>query len=242
MKFLDSKAKKIGFYSTVIFHLLLLISFLITTIGGIISEETSFVLDFSKQELEEQLAKEEQMKDEVSKELDAMLSGRRAPSTNYRNVAVDRSNKPLKDDRSKDPGKVYDEAKALQAKLDAAREANLREQGTDDDVAVNNSKENTSKTEAYKGPSVVSYSLDNRKAISLPVPAYKCYVGGDISVRIIVNNKGYVVGAQVIESASSADECIREYAVRAARRSRFSASSTADSRQVGEIVYRFIAQ
>lgn len=243
MKFLDSKAKKIGFYSTVIFHLLLLISFLITTIGGIISEETSFVLDFSKQELEEQLAKELQIKEDVSKELDAMLSGKSVPSTNYRNVVVNRSSKALKDDRFKDPSKVYDEAKALQDKLDAARDAALREQGSDEDVAISdNSKDKSSKTEAYKGPSVVSFSLDNRKAISLPVPVYKCYGGGDVSVRIIVNNNGYVVGAQVIESASAADECIREYAVRAARRSRFSASATAENRQVGEIVYRFIAQ
>lgn len=54
MNFLDSKEKKIGFYSTVIFHLLLVIVFLLTTIHGIISEETSFVLDFTKQEQIEQ--------------------------------------------------------------------------------------------------------------------------------------------------------------------------------------------
>ncbi len=241
MKFLDTKAKKIGFYSTVIFHLLLLISFLITTIGGIISEETSFVLDFSKQELEAQLAKEQQLKDDVSKELDALLSGKSSSSTTYRNVAVDRNNSRLKDDRFNNPNAVYDEAKALQDKLDAAREAALREQGSDDDVSVAN-RDEFEEEASYKGPSVVSYSLDNRKAISLPVPVYKCYGGGDVSVRIIVNNKGYVIGAQVIESASAIDECIREYAVRAARRSRFTASATAESRQVGEIVYRFIAQ
>ena len=48
MSFLDSKEKKVGFYSTIIFHLVVLIIFLLTAIHGIVSEETSFVLDFSK--------------------------------------------------------------------------------------------------------------------------------------------------------------------------------------------------
>jgi TonB family protein len=76
----------------------------------------------------------------------------------------------------------------------------------------------------------------------LPVPAYKCQGGGDVSVQISVNRKGYVVGASVIESVSSSDECLIRSAVAAAKRSRFRASTSAPEKQVGEIVYRFIAQ
>ena len=45
-----------------------------------------------------------------------------------------------------------------------------------------------------------------------------------------------------MDEASSSDKCLRDFAVRAARLSRFSASETAPARQHGEIVYSFIAQ
>lgn len=238
-RYLDTKEKKVGFYSTIIFHFVLVIIFLLTTIHTIVSEETSFVLDFSKQEQIEQEEKVIKMKEDVTKELDDLLSGKAI--NQYRNVAVDRASKALKDDRFKNPNQVYDEAAALQKKLDASKREALRNQGSDEAVASQtNNESNTEQT--YKGPSVISYSLDGRKAISLPVPVYKCYGGGDVSVRIIVNKRGYVTDAQVIESASAPDECIREYAISAAKRSRFTASSTAPDKQVGNIVYRFIAQ
>jgi hypothetical protein len=239
MSFLDSKEQKVGFYSTIIFHLVVLIIFLLTAIHGIVSEETSFVLDFSKLEEIEKIEKLEELKQQASKELDDLLSGR--ASNSYRNVAVDRSNQPLRDDRFKNPNQVYDEARELQRKLDASRAAALREQGSDD-VASNNENLPKENAQQYKGPSVISYTLDGRKAISLPVPAYKCQGGGDVSVQISVNRKGYVVGASVIESVSSSDECLIRSAVAAAKRSRFRASASAPEKQVGEIVYRFIAQ
>lgn len=240
MNFLDSKEKKIGFYSTVVFHLLIVIIFLLTTIHGIVSEETSFVLDFTKQEEMEREEKVMQLKEQASKEIDDILSGK-TPDHQYRNVAVDRSTKALKDDRFKNPNQVYDEAKALQKKLDASKKEALKEQGADEVVSGNDQSKND-KVQTYKGPSVISYSLDGRKSISLPIPVYKCYGGGDVAVRIMVNKKGYVVDAQIIDNASAPDDCLRRYAVDAAKRSRFTASATAPDKQVGEIVYRFIAQ
>ena len=240
MGFLDSKEKKVGFYTTVIFHLVVLIIFLLTAIHWVVSEETSFVLDFSKLEEMERIERQEELKSQASKEIDDLLSGRTSPGA-YRNVAVDRSSQPLKDDRFKNPNQVYDEARELQRKLDASRAAAMREQGADD-VPVNDNTLPDSNAPQYKGPSVISYSLDGRKAISLPVPAYKCEGGGDVSVQITVNRKGYVVSAAVIESVSSSDACLVRSAVAAAKRSRFRASSTAPDKQIGEIVYRFIAQ
>lgn len=242
MGFLESKEKKVGFYTTIIFHLVVLIIFLLTAIHGVVSEETSFVLDFSKLEELERIEKQEELKAQASKELDDLLSGR-ADMSQYRNVAVDRSSQALRDDRSKNPNQVYEEARELQRKLDASRAAALREQGNEDDVNVgNNENLPDSNAPQYKGPSVVSYSLDGRKAISLPVPAYKCQGGGDVSVQITVNRKGYVTAASVIENVSSSDECLIRSAVAAAKRSRFRASTTSPEKHVGEIVYRFIAQ
>lgn len=240
MGILDSKEKKAGFYATVIFHLVVLIIFLLTAIHGVVSEETSFVLDFTKQEELEKIEKQEEVKAKVAKELDDLLSGKTANP--YRNVAVDRSSSALKDDRFKNPNQVYDEARELQRKLDASRAAALREQGGEEVASSNRNNLPDADAPQYKGPSVISYSLDGRKAISLPVPAYKCHGGGDISVQIVVNKKGYVTAASVIENVSSSDQCLIRSAVEAAKRSRFRASSSAPDKQVGEIVYRFIAQ
>lgn len=227
-----------GLYLTIAVHLLVLIVLLLMKIGFTLREEVSFILDFTRQEEVEQKAKELQFKEDISKELDDILAGRTA----VRNVVVDASEKGnrLKDDRFKNPSQVYEEAKALQEKLNASKKEAEANQGVDEPVSGNNTKE--TKTETYRGPSVISYSLDGRKSISLPIPVYKCIGGGDVSVVIYVNRKGYVTGASVIENASSSDPCLREYAIRAARSSRFTASSTAPDKQAGEIVYRFIAQ
>lgn len=235
----EKKETKIGLYSTIIFHLVLIIVLLITTIGGVVSEETAFVLDFTGQERLEEEIRRNEIKEQASREIEDLLAGRQ--TVQYRNVAVDRNTRNLKDDRFKNPNQVYDEARELQKKLDASRREALAEQGTDE-VSGNSGNENKQESQTYKGPSVISYSLDGRKALYLPVPVYKCYGGGDVSVQIIVNRKGYVVAAKVIEDVSSADECLHRYAVEAAKRSRFSASASAPDRQAGEIVYRFIAQ
>ena len=238
----ENKGKRIGLMCTIIFHLVVLIVFLLYSINAVVADGNTFMLDFSKQEQIEQEIKQQELKESVAKELDDILSGRQ-PSQTYRNVAVDRSSKSsshLKDDRFKNPNQVYDEARELQKKLDASKREALAQQGTDDLPSNNNSKE--VKSETYKGPSILSYKLDGRKKSYLPVPAYKAIGGGDVTVRIVVNRKGYVISAQIVESVSTPDSAIREYALQAAKKSRFTASATAPEKQVGEIVYRFIAQ
>ncbi len=238
----ENKGKRVGLMCTVIFHLVVLIVFLLYSINAVVSDGNAFMLDFSKQDQIEQQIREQEMKESVAQEIDDILSGRRPVSETYRNVAVDRSTsgKQLKDDRFKNPNQVYNEAEELQRRLDASRKEALARQGTDD--LPSNSSGSEVKSETYKGPSVLSYKLDGRKKAYLPVPAYKAMGGGDVTVRIVVNRKGYVISAQIVESVSTPDASIREYALQAARRSRFTASATAPEKQVGEIVYRFIAQ
>lgn len=228
-----------GLYLTIAVHLLVLIILLGARIHSIISEDTSFEIDFSKQEEAELLEKQLRLKEDINKELDAELYNNNA----VRNVVVDASSKKgqdLKDDRFKNPNQVYDEAKKLQDKLDASRREAEAYQGIDE-VKTGDNKTIT-KTESYKGPSVVSYNVAGRKALSLPIPAYKCVGGGDVSVAIIVNKKGYVIAAEVIYGSSSNDQCLQEFAIRAAKSSRFTASATAPDKQPGNILYRFIAQ
>lgn len=88
----------------------------------------------------------------------------------------------------------------------------------------------------------MSYYLEGRKASKLSIPAYRCMGAGEVKVLITVDNSGTVIAAKVDESASSTDGCLRSFAVRAARLSRFSADPHAPARQQGNIVYQFIAQ
>ena len=114
---------------------------------------------------------------------------------------------------------------------------------SDETVDLGGGKQDAGKSQStYSGPSVLSYTLDGRKASKLPIPAYRCYAGGEVTVIIVVNPQGSVIGAEVKDDISSTDQCLRNFAVRAARLSKFSQSSTAPARQTGEIVYRFIAQ
>lgn len=207
-----------------------------------VSQETSFVLDFTKQEELEREREIQAFKESVSAELDELIAQSRQSAP--RNVAVDasRSGERLRDDRSANPSEVYDEARRLQEKLDASRREAQEAMDSEDNVAIGQKNEETKSKETYVGPSVLSYRLEGRKGQSLPIPAYKCIGGGDVTVAIIVNRKGYVVNVKVVENVSSPDICLQDYAMRAAKRSRFTASSTAPERQAGEIVYRFIAQ
>lgn len=233
------KEDKAGLYLTIIFHLVLIIVFLLYSINLQVSKETSFVLDFTKYEELEKQKQQEQMAQSVSEELDRMIAA--AKGQTPRNVVVDASTQNLKDDRHSNPNEVYDEARRLQERLNASKREALKNEDSPDDIAMGKS-EDDSKKEEYKGPSVLSYSLDGRKMTRKPrIPAYKCYGGGDIAVSIIVDKNGKVIQTKIIEEVSSADNCLREEALRAAKLSRFEKSKDKE-RQAGEIIFRFLPQ
>jgi hypothetical protein len=231
---------KAGLYTTVIIHLAVLIVLLATSLGFSIQRENSFVLDFSKlEELErlqaevERLRQEAEFQQAISQRLEAELGA----AGGYRNIAVDRAS--LKDDRGTDAEQLYKDAERLARELKGGFEA------PDDGFTANvPSKDDGNKKEEkkYSGPSVVSYFLEGRKASKLSIPAYRCMGAGQVTVLISVDNSGTVVAAKVDESVSSTDGCLRSFAVRAARLSRFSADPKAPAKQQGNIIYQFIAQ
>lgn len=238
MKSPDSDVKA-GIYITVIFHLTVLIILLLFQIGAALRKDNSFVIDFSKQEEVEKIQKEEQLKEDISKKIEDMLAAYQGVPV--RNIAVDRST-PLKDDRNTDAKQLYEDAERLQKELNAG----VQNEDPDDYVATSEPdrtpKEQKTREQAYSGPSVVSYELEGRKASHLSIPAYRCMGSGGVTVIITVDNQGRVIGAKVKDDLSSDDACLRNFAVRAARLSRFSVSPTAPPRQTGNIVYAFIAQ
>ena len=242
---LVSSEDKAGLYITVIIHLTVIIVLAISQIGSELRKTNSFVLDFSAQEAEEEKIKEKEFKEHISKRLDDLISGKipleRASNDNVKNIAVN-AGAQLKDDRNTDADALYKDAERLAQQLKDGQKHALEEDAREETVDLGKENNNSRKEKEYSGPSVLSYSLDGRKASHLPIPAYRCMGGGTVTVIITVNPSGRVENAKVLDEVSSEDSCLREFAVRAARLSRFSMSPSAPARQTGEIVYRFIAQ
>ena len=238
-----SKENRAGLYLTVIFHLTVIIVLLLYSIDTTLRREESFVLDFSKQEEIERKEKEEVMKQDLSARLEEMIAAaRQQTSGQIRNIAVDAGSQ-LKDDRGTDADQLYRDAEKLARDLKNSQKDGIEEDAREETVEMQHqNKPSDDNQKTYSGPSVVSYTLDGRKASHLKIPAYRCYGAGDVTVIITVNPQGQVINAQVMEGISSTDQCLRNFAVRAARLSRFSASTTAPAKQTGEILYRFIAQ
>ena len=236
------KEDRAGIYGTVIFHLAVLVILLVCQIGYSLRGENSFILDFSKQEEIERIQQEEMFKEDISSRIDELLAASAAGQINVRNIAVDRG--ALRDDRGTDAQKLYEDAARLQQELESGFELPKPEDGLASVQEATPAAQDKPKaeTQEYQGPSVVSYSLDGRKASHLSIPAYRCMGAGMVTVIITVNPRGDVINAKVQEEASSPDQCLREFAVRAARLSKFSSSTSAPDRQMGDIIYQFIAQ
>jgi len=231
--------QKAGLYITAIVHLAVIVILLLGQIGYAVQRENSFVLDFTKQEEQERIEKQEELSRTALAQLEDLLAAARTQPV--RNVTVNRSQ--LKDDRNTDADQLYRDAERLAQDL---KDGQHRQQDNPEDYVQDpvtppsDTKPRTQET--YSGPSVLSWSLDGRKASRLPIPAYRCVGAGEVTVIITVNNQGKVIDAKVDDGASSGDGCLRAFATRAARMSLFNASTTAPARQMGTITYAFIAQ
>ena len=169
------KENRAGLYLTVIFHLTVIIVLLLYSIDSTLRREESFVLDFSKQEEIERREKEEVMKQDISRKLEDMIAAARQQTSNQiRNIAVDAGSQ-LKDDRGTDADQLYRDAERLARELKNGQKDGIEEDARNETVEMQHqNKPDNSSQKAYSGPSVVSYTLDGRKASHLKIPAYRC--------------------------------------------------------------------
>lgn len=230
----------IGILVTVSVHLAVILVLLLTVVRPEIDRRRqSILLDFSRQDPIEKLEKELARQKAANDRVERMLRQAGVRTETPRNVAVDRSK--LKDDRGTDAEKLYEDARRIERQ--ASENINRKQE---DFAAISQPKPKPQKPEkeepAYQCPSVLSYSLGERKGSYLPIPAYKCIGAGEVTVIVTVNAAGDVVDAKVQDEVSSADRCLRDYALGAAKRSRFSRSKTGNPKEIGNIVYSFIAQ
>ena len=249
---------RIGIYTATIVAMLLIIFLLGYKISIIAIKPSSFsVLDLiDDRTILESEPIEETKRERLEAEVEELLqqtrmsqsaSSRNTPSS-VRNIAVNTQGQPtsaLKDSKGIN-NSVYDEARQVQERMAAnrkmAQELHTANDGIDISTQTSSSTSSSSSKEAYQGPTVLSYTLDGRNATRMPIPAYKCEEGGDVTVVIEVDPDGRVVGAEVDMANSSSNSNLHNMAIQAARMARFTASSTAPKKQQGIIVYRFIAQ
>ncbi len=158
-----------------IFHLTVIIVLLLYSIDSTLKREESFVLDFSKQEEIERKEKETVFKEDISRKLDELIAAAQNSPSQIRNIAVDASNATLKDDRGTDADQVYTAAARLAQALKDGHKDAISEDAREETVEMQHQhKSDDSNKKEYSGPSVVSYTLDGRKASHLKIPAYRC--------------------------------------------------------------------
>ena len=230
---------KAGIYITVIIHLMVIIILLLFKIDAVNSTEF-YVLDYTEVKPPVIKQKQPEKKPELTQEqLERLIAA--ASSGNQEELRSIAVNAGLKDDRNTDAEQLYRDAERIAREL---KEGQNRPKEDDDRVETggpDEGKADNTPPKAYSGPSVLSWELEGRRAERLPIPAYRCYGAGDVTVIITVNSAGQVTAAKVDDLSSSSDGCLRQRSVEAARNSKFSRDDSRDT-QMGTIVYRFIAQ
>ena len=233
-----------GIMGTVIFHLLLAILFLSMEISKVtVHAEMEIVMDAPDPEQIQKQEQEEQRKEEIrqksaTEEVERML----------RSIAV---NENVKERQLSREAKVQEYVDEIRQELQENGE-NGRYKAKQDKHYKRDSlqhardrqeqKLDSLKSTFYAGESSVSYNLKDRYARFLPIPVFKCEFGGPVVVDIVVNQKGVVQKASVVEARSKADDCLWSVAVDAAERSRFNEKPSAPAQQRGTITYHFVKQ
>ncbi len=153
-------------------------------------------------------------------------------------------NEQLKDDRGTNAAAINEAAEEAQERMRQNREA--YERGLAEEQNIRNSASDSKGDREHedrkvKGRVTVSFSFTNptRTSRYIHIPAYLCEGGGEVVVEATITCSGKVVSAKVLEGG---DQCMREAALNAARRSKFNIDNNAPARQKGTISYIFIPQ
>jgi TonB family protein len=206
--------------------------------------ETIVLVDFDR-EYEILPEQEEEVRDPILPK-DAIV-----PEYEYeaiRNIAVDATKEDLNpgliDEKNINADELYQEAQRIREQMQRNKELWEETRG-DEALNIPNVDDKTIVPQdegQFKGPTVISYFLEGRKALHLPVPAYKCEFGGRVVVDIEVSINGTVAKATIDTANSVIDECMNNAALEAARNSLFTVSPQAINRQKGSITYLFVRQ
>ena len=248
----DYKGKIIGILGTVIFHLVAAIFFMLFQIRSLnIDLSNEFVIEFAE-ESPDNLQDKEKLIELPAKGIEQVLQG----DEELLNIARNLANKP---DVQIDPEDYINKVKEElieSGKLGADNYIDewkrLKEAAEDEKLAFENRTDESEEEEPmesevmaanYQGPTRIYYNLEGRNHTYLPIPIYKCEGSGKIVLAILVNQKGVVEEARIIETESTTtDWCLEETSVITALISRFNPDIYSPKIQAGTLTYHFVAQ
>jgi TonB family protein len=237
------KNNQTGIYTTVIFHLLIFLALAFNEIHMRTMPPKSIELIFQSVEQEPDISPEEERK-KIEEELNKMLREIPNPDVTLPNLTMNAAARGSESGRGQgSTASFFSSRNSASIREEREKREKMQEQKDTgiDDIASDEPAQEQEDGQAYKGPSIVSYYLEGRTAIHLPVPSYKCFRGGDVTVLIEVNSQGYVVSSEIDKRHSDIDECLQRAAIDAAERARFSTVQKSEN-QRGNIVYRFVSQ
>ena len=232
-----------GVMGTLIFHILLFSVFLLADINikGNAKEE-ALIIDFPELPPEPKKPAEEQTKEQEETPNEASQPNKES-AQQLTNRA---SNQLAKKDNFFD--------KDYQKEVEAAKNlvSNVNKQLSKKVVDIDDIKMPVESTEGmnpdsiknvvYTGESNITYYLENRYHIRLPIPVYLAQGGGNVVVDIVVNRQGKVIKAEAQKNPAIRDKNIYTYAEVAASNTIFNADQSAPAEQHGTIHYTFLAQ
>ncbi len=232
---------RIGLCVTLITYLVLMITFVSTKIV-VGRKETTQTMYIDLQ----QLAELEKERDRLLEETRRRQQQDPIDWSSIKNQTSNENalNEQLKDDRGTNAAAINEAAEEAQERMRQNREA--YERGLAEEQNIRNSASGSKGDREHedrrvKGRVTVSFSFTNptRTSRYIHIPAYLCEGGGEVVVEATITCSGKVVSAKVLEGG---DQCMREAALNAARRSKFNIDNNAPSRQTGTISYIFIPQ
>lgn len=222
-----------GIIGTFAFHLLLLVVFLTAKIGKVKNEHQELLMiEFTEQEYKtiEQIIEESSPKEEPIEQLS---------NQTLTNIA---SNTAEEMDEKISTEKYIEEV----MKELGMEEINPKHDNTlPDEASV--SMEHDAKKEKKElrtnfGQTRIEYNIPpNRKGRYIERPIYRCQGGGTVVVKVVVDQAGYVVQAE-IQSSTTSDICVQEMALQSAQKSEFNSDYNAAKKVEGTIKYIFVAQ
>lgn len=226
---------------TLIFHILLVGSFLVADINrkGNYREEEILIEFPDIIPEEEERPEEEAENNEVEQIADATqqqrisLTNRASSGTAVRNEFFDES---YRQEVNAAQQLVSDVNKQLSQKIKDLGDIPMPEETTE------GMDRDSIKNVIYTGESNIVYYLENRYHLRLPIPVYLAQGGGKVVVDIVVNQQGRVIEAMERKNPAIRDEQIYLYARAAASRTVFNTDYKAPSKQRGTIEYNFVAQ
>jgi TonB family protein len=193
------------------------------------------VINFIEPKKDIQEEKEEEIikpKDNFLKEFEDPTTNQASSRSNEKSVEdLRKSMKSLKGARNEKTDLFSDEATRRNIKTQSTKS----KESTDGRGEAERIEEN-----AFTGKSTINYYLKGRYNDKLPNPIYTCIKGGFIYIDIKVNQQGRVIDASFNRSKSkTSNECLKETALKYARKARFNSDFRAKEIQKGYITYDF---